>query len=146
MNKFISFFKHRHVKGVIGVFAGSLIYCFSIVFILNKCEFYAGGISGISQILALKILNIPFLQSVFVALFNIPLFIIGWRKVSKTFAVLSLTSVGLQTLLIYLFQLAYAHGFDPFNGLVYEVTTTAGETVVVSSVGVTFNEFTTLSS
>ena len=134
MNKFISFFKHRHVKGVIGVFTGSLIYCFSIVFILNKCEFYAGGISGISQILALKILNIPFLQSVFVALFNIPLFIIGWRKVSKTFAVLSLTSVGLQTLLIYLFQLAYAHGFDPFNGLVYEVTTTAGETVVVGKI------------
>ena len=134
MNHISNFFKHRFVKGLLGTIVGATIYCFSIVFILNKCEFYAGGISGISQILALKILNIPFLQSVFVALFNIPLFVIGWRKVSKTFALLSLICVGLQTLLIYLFQLAQSAGFDPFNGLIFEVTTTSGETVIVGKI------------
>ena len=128
------FFHRRLVRSLIGTFLGSLIYCFSIVFILNKCEFYAGGISGISQILALKVLNIPALQSVFIATFNIPLFIVGWKKVSKRFAILSLLSVLLQTLLIYLFQLANNAGFDPFKGLLYEVESTSGEIVQVGKI------------
>ena len=134
MEKIREFFHHRLVRSLIGTFLGSFIYCFSIVYILNKCEFYAGGISGISQILALKVLNIPALQSVFIAGFNIPLFIVGWKKVSKRFAVLSLLSVGLQTLLIYLFQLAYDAGFDPFKGLLYEVEATNGEIVQVGKI------------
>ena len=134
MAKIKELLQNRLVKSILGTLAGSLIYCFSIVFILNKCEFYAGGISGISQILALKVLKIPALQSVMVAAFNIPLFIIGWRKVSKRFAVLSLTSVLLQALLIYLFQLAYAAGFDPFSAIVVEVETTGGEIVQVGKI------------
>ncbi len=134
MAKIKKLFQNRLIRCIIGTVLGSLIYCFSIVFILNKCEFYAGGISGISQILALKVLKIPTLQSVFITVFNIPLFIIGWRKVSKRFAILSLVSVGLQALFIYTFQLLYKAGFDPFKEIIQEVVNTDGKTVIVGKI------------
>ena len=83
MKKIAELFRNRLFISATGMTFGSLIYCFSIVFILNKGEFYAGGITGISQIIAKGILDKPMLQSVFVALFNIPLFVMGWRSVSK---------------------------------------------------------------
>ena len=134
MAKIKKLFQNRLIRCIVGTVVGSLIYCFSIVFILNKCEFYAGGISGISQILALKILNMPALQSIFITVFNIPLFVVGWRKVSKRFAILSLVSVGLQALFIYGFELLYSAGFDPFKGIVQEVTNTDGNVVEVGKI------------
>ena len=115
MKKIAELFRNRLFISAAGMTFGSLIYCFSIVFILNKGEFYAGGITGISQIIAKGILDKPMLQSVFVALFNIPLFVMGWRSVSKRFAILSLASVLLQTGLIALFELFALKGFDPLK-------------------------------
>ena len=115
MKKISELFRNRLFISAAGMAFGSLIYCFSIVFILNKGEFYAGGITGISQIIAKGILNKPMLQSVFVALFNIPLFVMGWRSVSKRFAILSLASVLLQTGLIALFEWVALKGFDPLK-------------------------------
>ena len=115
MKKISELFRNRLFISAAGMTFGSLIYCFSIVFILNKGEFYAGGITGISQIIAKGILNKPMLQSVFVALFNIPLFVMGWRSVSKRFAILSLASVLLQTGLIALFEWVALKGFDPLK-------------------------------
>jgi uncharacterized membrane protein YczE len=57
------------------------------------------------------------LQSIFVALFNIPLFVMGWRSVSKRFAILSLGSVILQVGLIALFQFMLDNGFDLLKDL-----------------------------
>lgn len=117
MKKLSNILHNRLVISSFGMFFGSFIYCFSVVFILDKGNFYAGGITGISQILANVIIKQPMLKSVFVAVFNIPLFIMGWRSVSKRFAVLSLASVGLQVALIALFQLAYDKGFDPLKDM-----------------------------
>src|SRR5690606_20551928 len=50
---------------------------------------------------------------IFIALFNIPLFIIGFRGVSKRFAILSLSSVILQVILVYLFEQLSKAGFNP---------------------------------
>lgn len=117
MKKIKNFLHNRLFVSATGMIFGSIIYCFSVVFILDKGEFYAGGITGISQILANGILGQPMLKSVFVAVFNIPLFIIGWRSVSKRFAILSLASVGLQVALIALFQLFADKGFDPLKDI-----------------------------
>ena len=103
-----------------GMTVGSLIYCFTIVFILDKGEFYAGGVTGICQIIANNIIGVPILKSVFVAVANIPLFLIGFKKVSRRFAILSLASVLLQTVALFVFQKIYDAGFDPFKGLVLD--------------------------
>ena len=117
IKKINNLFHNRLFISAFGMFVGSVIYCFSIVFVLNKGEFYAGGVTGVSQIIANGILKQPMLQSIFVALFNIPLFIMGWRSVSKRFAILSLGSVILQVGLIALFQFMLDNGFDLLKDL-----------------------------
>lgn len=107
---------------------GSVIYCFSIVFVLGLGKFYAGGLTGISQIIA-DIFDKPYLKSICIGVFNVPLFILGWKGVSKRFAVLTLSSVLLQMLLIYLFDIAFAHNFNPFKVL------SEGDTIVLSILG-----------
>lgn len=120
MKKISSYLKNRNVAMVLYMIAGTLIYCISIVFILDLGEFYAGGITGISQLITRifdKFFDIKISKSIFIALFNAPLFIIGWKEVSNRFAVLSLTSVILQVVIIYLFDLIRDSGFSPFQDL-----------------------------
>ena len=85
---------------------GTLIYCFSVVFILDLGEFYAGGVTGVSQLLSRisKKLGVTVSKSIFIALFNIPLFVIGFRGVSKKFAYLSLASILVQVISVYGFE------------------------------------------
>lgn len=117
MKKIKALMHNRIFISTMGMIIGSVIYCFSVVFVLDKGEFYAGGVTGISQILANKIFEQPQLKSIFVAIGNVPLFLLGWKNVSKRFAILSLVSVGLQVLLLYLFQLLRESGFDPLKDL-----------------------------
>ena len=104
----------------IGMCLGTTIYCFGVVFILRLGSFYASGVTGISQLLA-EIINslfevdLSYLMSAFIGLINIPLFLIGWKGVSKKFAVLSLSSVILQVLLNTLFQYIYNKFGSPFD-------------------------------
>ena len=111
-------FHNRVFLSWMGMTVGSLLYCFVIVFILDKGEFYAGGVTGICQIIANNIFHRPILKSILVASANIPLFLIGYKKVSKRFAILSLASVLLQTIALFLFQKIYDNGFDPFKNFV----------------------------
>lgn len=121
---------NRNLVSVLGMIFGTLIYCFSIVFILDFGKFYAGGVTGISQLFA-NAFKIPFLKSVMTALINIPLFIVGWKGVSKRFAILSMASTILQVLLLALFDwLKKDLGFNPFNSLA--VTLTEGHLVIGS--------------
>lgn len=132
--------KHNRVlSGILGMSLGSALYCFAIVFILDKGEFYAGGITGVSQIVA-NIAGLPYLKSIIIAGMNAPLFVIGWRYVSKRFAILSLASVLLQTALVALFTYFYELGFDPFKDLVHDVSDSNGNifqsgTIVLSVIG-----------
>ena len=72
--------------------------------------------------------------SIFVGLFNIPLFIIGWKGVSKRFALLSLSSVILQVIVILVFEKLAEMGLNPIaiafteNGVLKE---SAGLTLAV---------------
>ena len=87
--------KNRLLVSTVGMIIGTVIYCFAIVFILDFGEFYAGGVTGIAQIFA-NAFGMPYLKSVLIGLINVPLFIMGWRSVSKRFAILSFGSIVLQ--------------------------------------------------
>lgn len=122
MKKIVAFFKRRNVNAIVSLLIGTIIYCFGVVWILDLGDFYAGGVTGISQLISaiLGKANIQISKAVFIAILNIPLFLVGWRGVSKRFAYLSLISVALQTVLIYLLELLQKNGLDPFSTLANE--------------------------
>ena len=112
------FLSNKDVKVWLGMIVGSIIYCIGVVFVLDLGQFYAGGVTGISQIISnavQKFVNAEThpelyqfakvgLKSALIVVINAPLFLIGWRGVSKRFAIVSLGSVLLQTALIALFE------------------------------------------
>ena len=109
----------RHLNMTLSMILGTVIYCISIVWILDLGEFYAGGVTGISQLLT-KIFGrfgVTISKSIFIALLNAPLFLIGWKAVSNRFAILSLTSVILQVVIIFVLEQFKELGIDPFVGL-----------------------------
>lgn len=130
MNKINAFLKRRNVSTIMGLIMGTTIYCLAIVWILDLGEFYAGGVTGISQLIStlLSKVDIKISKSIFIAIINVPLFLIGWKEVSKRFAYMSLISVALQTVLIYVLEVLREQGLDPFASL-------ADEKLLLSIVG-----------
>lgn len=133
MSKILNFFRNRTFLCWFGMTLGTLLYCMTIVFVIDEGEFYTGGVTGICQILANAVFKMPILKSILVALFNVPLFLVGFKKVSKRFAILSLASVALQTLSLYVFQLIYNSGFHPFKEMFVEMT--ASDRVILALLG-----------
>ncbi len=111
-------FRNRNFMVVFSTIIGTFIYCIGIVFLLDLTKFYAGGITGISQLIVnLTGSSIVGLKSIIIILFNIPLLLIAWRGVSRRFAILSVVSIGLQSLFIFIFEYFQTLGFNPFVGL-----------------------------
>ena len=115
----------RDVLAFLGVALGTGIYCFGVIFIINhkfgdsSC-FYASGVTGLSMLIMRCLekitgLDLSYVLSIFISLLNVPLFIIGWKSVSKKFAVLTIASIALQTLFNILFTYLAESGFDPFE-------------------------------
>ena len=90
------------LKAVIGVF----LFSFAINFFIVPNHLYTGGILGLSQLIRSTIidlfkLNINFdFSGVIYYIINIPLFIIAYKKVSKTFFFRTLFAVSVQTLML----------------------------------------------
>lgn len=107
----------RLIISTLAMIVGTAIYCFGIVFVLDMVEFYAGGVTGIAQIFA-NVFKMPYLKSIIIGAVNLPLFIMGWKGVSKRFAILSLGSILLQMALTALFDyMRHTLGINPFNDL-----------------------------
>lgn len=115
MRKISELFKKQLFISSVVVFFGTALYSLSVVWIIDMGKFYAGGVTGISQILQLFLekFDISVTKSIFIAVFNVPLFIIGWKYVSKRFAYLSLASVGLQVLFTFLLEKVVR--YNPFD-------------------------------
>ena len=112
---------YPNLKKIIGVIVGTLIYSIAVVWLLDMGKFFAGGITGISQIIS-RILNdffgVNISMSIFLLFINVPLFVVGWKHVSKRFAMLTLLSVILQSVFIYSLEiLRDQFGFQPFLSL-----------------------------
>lgn len=108
---------YRLIVSTIGMIVGTTIYCFGIVFVLDMVEFYAGGVTGIAQILA-NVFKQPYLKSIIIGAVNLPLFVMGWKGVSKRFAILSLGSIVLQMILTALFDyMRHDLGINPIEPL-----------------------------
>jgi len=118
------FLKSKDFQVWFGMIIGSIIYSFGIVFILDLGQFYASGVTGTAQIITAflqKTFNngntLVGVKSAFIIGINLPLFLIGWRGVSKRFAFVSLGSVLLQTGVIAIFEYIQVNYGSPFAGL-----------------------------
>lgn len=93
-------------KAVVSVVIGSLIYSFGIVWILQLGGFFSGGVTGTSQLIVGLIEKFGGSTAIrgylgfFVGLINVPLCLIGWRGVSKKFAILTVLSIAIQTIVM----------------------------------------------
>lgn len=109
------FFDKRTCLMTLQLILGTLIYSLGVVWFLNVGEFFAGGITGTSQLISFALFgNVSPLLSLFIPLLNLPLFIIGWKNLSKKFAVLTIISVVLQMVFIYFLEwLSQDYGLNP---------------------------------
>lgn len=106
MKKIHKFLRNRNAMVVFAMVVGTLIYSFAVVWILDLGEFYAGGVTGVSQLISrlLERVDIRISKSIFIGLLNVPLFFIGWKGVSKRFAILSVASIIIQVVSIFFFE------------------------------------------
>ncbi len=98
--------ERQMLKAVLTVIVGSLIYSFGVVWILQLGGFFSGGVTGTSQLIVGLIekfggsTKIRGYLGIFVGLLNVPLCLIGWRGVSKKFAILTVLSISIQTVMM----------------------------------------------
>lgn len=84
------------VRKIIVVIIGAFIFAFSMNFFLIPAGVYSSGFSGLSQLLSRlfsEYVNITISVGVWLFLLNIPVTILGWKKVGKTFTLYSFFSV-----------------------------------------------------
>lgn len=79
-----------HVFHAIGLAVGALIYTIGLDVFLVPNKVIDGGVVGIA-IMAAELTDISF--SVFIVVFNIPFFLIGYKKIGAAFTISSLFSV-----------------------------------------------------
>ena len=94
------------------------VYSFGVMWLLNPVGLYAAGITGAAQIITRTFsffwdIKIP--DGLLVLIFNIPLFIYGWKRVSKKFSIYSLLFVLVQSILMMGWIPDYTFGVDVTN-------------------------------
>ena len=117
----------KKVKAYLGVILGTIIYSFGVVWILRLGGFFSGGATGASQLIVSLFEKFSpgtdvtkFMSNnlgTFIMLINIPLFILGWRGVSKHFVILSAVSIVLQTVIMNLLSM---YTISPFVLLIQD--------------------------
>ncbi len=100
MNKKVVLEESFHVSIVL---VSAIVFSLGVMWFLTPAGLYAAGVTGLGQIIQKIILlctdsKVEIPLGVLTFLFNIPLFIFGWKKVSVRFAVYSLLSVIVQSI------------------------------------------------
>lgn len=109
-----------NLKDFIKMIIGSLMFCMAVNIFIVPNELYTGGLLGISQLIRSIIidvfnLNITFdFSGILYYCFNIPLFFIAYKSISKTFFIRTLLVTSIQTVMLSLI---------PTNPIVNDVLT-----------------------
>ena len=97
--------KKQKIKSIINVIAGSIIYIVAITWVFKLGGFFAGGVTGAVQLLVAiinKFVHFDAINNYFGLIYicvNIPLLIIGKKAMSKNFAILTILSIVIQTII-----------------------------------------------
>ncbi|MGE8205195.1 YitT family protein [Heyndrickxia sp. NPDC080065] len=93
----------EHIKKLAIVFIGALLNAFAMNFFLKPANVYASGFTGIAQLLSKIITQFTPLNlstGLLLFLFNIPVAILGWKKIGKAFTLYSFIAVIFMSVLI----------------------------------------------
>lgn len=95
-----------NLKDFIKMMIGSLMFCIAVNIFIVPNNLYTGGLLGISQLIRSIIIDIIGIKCSFdfsgilYYLLNIPLFIIAYKSISKTFFVRTLLVTSIQTVML----------------------------------------------
>ena len=95
-----------NLKDFIKMIIGSIMFCLAINIFIVPNDLYTGGVLGIAQLIRSIIidvfnLNITFdFSGILYYLFNIPLFFIAYKNISKTFFMRTLLVTSIQTIML----------------------------------------------
>ncbi|MBM7659791.1 uncharacterized membrane-anchored protein YitT (DUF2179 family) [Bacillus mesophilus] len=120
-------------KKIIIVIIGALLSAIGLNLFLIPAHVYASGFTGVAQLIASLVQDYtPFFISTGVLLFllNIPVTILGWKKVGKSFTLYSFLSVGITTFFLEIIPV-YSVSEDIFLNAVF------GGVIVAVGVGLT---------
>ncbi|GIN37928.1 MULTISPECIES: YitT family protein [Heyndrickxia] len=93
----------EHVKKLGVVFIGAVLNAFAMNYFLKPANVYASGFTGIAQLLSKIITQFTPLHlstGLLLFLFNIPVAILGWKKIGKIFTLYSFISVIFMSILL----------------------------------------------
>ncbi len=116
--KLKDFFDRKVLKALLMVILGSIIYSLAVVWFYDLGGFFAGGVTGISQLFARivgEFTHKSYSVGLLVFFINLPLFMFGSRSVSKKFALLSFTSIITQSITIYILEKT---GISPLKSVI----------------------------
>lgn len=97
------------------VLFSATVYSLGVMWFLSPAGLYAAGVTGIGQILSQIINMITSIEiplGVFTFALNVPLFVYGWKRVSIRFAIYSLLSVIVQSILMMDWIPVYTFGIN----------------------------------
>lgn len=112
MKKFL-----RPVTELLELAAGCAVFAIGFNLFLTPNDLNAGGLSGLAMVLR-RVLGFGSV-GVFIALMNLPLFIVSGFKIGKKFFLGSLIGMGLSSVLIDLFAFIPAPATEPLVGALY---------------------------
>lgn len=79
---------------------GSILFSVGVTFFVVPWKLNTGGLIGIAQIISYTLVDGASLSGVINVIFNIPLFILAWRRLSKNFVFKTLLSLVIQSTLL----------------------------------------------
>ena len=91
---------------VIKVLVGSLMFCISVNIFIVPNDLYTGGVLGVAQLIRSIVidvfkLNVAFdFSGILYYVINIPLFVIAYKQLSKTFFYRTLLIISIQTVML----------------------------------------------
>ncbi len=98
--------KKQRTKSMVMVILGSMIYMISVLWVFQLGGFFAGGVTGCSQLIVALLGKIwpeladagidRYFSLIFIVI-NIPLLVLGYKSMSKFFATLTIVSIIIQT-------------------------------------------------
>ena len=104
------------------VVVANVLLSFATVWFLEPARLYSGGATGLSQLFVRIIERFGgrFNLGLMTFIINIPIAVVGWRFVSKRFAIFSIMAIGVQSLVTGLIDTS------PFAVLAHDIVTDSG--------------------
>lgn len=96
----------KNIQNIIGILLGNTLYALAVAMFIIPNNLITGGTTGMALLLEATI-NIPI--TIFVSIFNITMFILGWKVLGRKFALTTLISSFYYPMILGVFEKLFEH-------------------------------------